>query len=218
LPGIREWARDWFEPVGYILPQLPDDYRDQAALRQRLGYVGAGPLIFAAAGGTAAGRHLLEQAALALPLLRRELPDARMVLIAGTRIDPATLPDAEGLEKRAYVHDLFEHLACADAAIVQGGLTTTMELVAARRPFVYVPLSRHWEQQHHVAFRLNHYQAGVRLDGDDVSPARLASALREALARPVAYRDVVPGAARSVAERIAALLAAPCPGKGGAAL
>ena len=60
--------------------------------------------------------------------------------------------------------DCFAHLACADAAVVQGGLSTTMELVAARRPFVYFPLARHWEQQHFVAHRLDHYGAGVRMD------------------------------------------------------
>ena len=36
-----------------------------------------------------------------------------------------------------YVHELFRMLACCDLAVVQGGLTTTMELVANRRPFVY---------------------------------------------------------------------------------
>ncbi|HUG17214.1 MAG TPA: glycosyltransferase, partial [Thermomicrobiales bacterium] len=214
LPGIREWAREWFEPVGYILPGLPPDYRDQAAMRARLGYAETDPLIFAAVGGTAIGRGLLEHVACAFPLIRRELPEARMVLVTGPRIDPATLPDAEGLEKRPYVHNLFEHLACADAAVVQGGLTTTMELVAARRPFVYVPLHKHWEQQHHVAYRLDHYRAGIRLS-HDATPTDLAQALLQALTQPVTYRQVAPGAARRAAERIASVLASPRTMKGG---
>ena len=53
-----------------------------------------------------------------------------------------------------YVHDLHRVLASCDLAVVQGGLTTTMELVAARRPFVYVPLRNHFEQNGHVAHRL----------------------------------------------------------------
>ena len=46
-----------------------------------------------------------------------------------------------GVEVRGYVHELYRHLAACDVAVVQGGLTTTMELVAAGRPFVAVPLA-----------------------------------------------------------------------------
>jgi hypothetical protein len=37
--------------------------------------------------------------------------------------------------------------------VVQGGLSTTMELVACRRPFLYFPLRNHFEQNVHVAHR-----------------------------------------------------------------
>ena len=73
-----------------------------------------------------------------------------MIVVAGPRIDPATLPAADGLEVRPYVHDLYRHLAACDLAIVQGGLTTAMELTASRRPFIYFPLERHFEQNLHV--------------------------------------------------------------------
>ncbi|WP_238322592.1 glycosyltransferase [Kordiimonas gwangyangensis] len=39
-------------------------------------------------------------------------------------------------------------------AVVQGGLTTGMELTALGKPFVYVPLQNHFEQQVHVHHRL----------------------------------------------------------------
>ncbi|HMA37999.1 MAG TPA: hypothetical protein VKY74_26350 [Chloroflexia bacterium] len=55
LPGIRAWARTWFEPVGYVLPFDPAAYRDPVALRARLGYAEGGPLLFAAVGGPVAG-------------------------------------------------------------------------------------------------------------------------------------------------------------------
>jgi pimeloyl-ACP methyl ester carboxylesterase len=42
---------------------------------------------------------------------------------------------------RAYVHELYRHLAACDLAVVQGGLTTCMELTANRRPFLYLPLA-----------------------------------------------------------------------------
>jgi UDP-N-acetylglucosamine:LPS N-acetylglucosamine transferase len=59
-----------------------------------------------------------------------------MIVVAGPRIDPASLPRHDGLEIRPYVHQLYRHLAACDLAIVQGGLTTAMELTASRRPFL----------------------------------------------------------------------------------
>ena len=206
LPKIRDWARRWFEPVGYILPFDPAAYQDTRAVRERLGYGLGYPLLFAAVGGTAVGRDLLRKVADAVPLVRRSVPEARMVMVTGPRISPDDLPGADGLEKRPYVHDLFQHLACADAAVVQGGLSTTMELVAARRPFIYFPLRNHWEQVHHVAHRLDYYGAGVRMNYADTSPEDLARALVRALVSEVRYRPVPPGAARRAAERIATLL------------
>lgn len=122
------------------------------------------------------GRDLLERVAEALPLLREEVPEARMVMITGPRIAPREVP-AEGREKRPYEHTLFEHLACCDAAVVQSGLSTSMELVATGRPFVYVPLARHWEQQHHVAHRLRHYGATRQLQFGEATSERLAPLL-----------------------------------------
>ena len=57
-----------------------------------------------------------------------------------------------------------EHLAACDLAVVQGGLTTTMELAAARRPFLYFPLRNHFEQNRHVRHRLERYGAGRYMD------------------------------------------------------
>ena len=93
---------------------------------------------------------------------------------------------------------------------MQGGLSTTMELVAARRPFVYFPLAHHWEQQHFVAHRLDHYGAGARMDYRTTSPRDLAEAMRTALAQGDAglgCPQVPRGGASRAASRIAALLA-----------
>ena len=87
-----------------------------------------------------------------------------MIAVAGPRIDPAALDAPAGVEVRAFVPDLYRHLAACDLAVVQGGLTTTMELAAARRPFLYFPLRDHFEQNRHVRHRLERYGAG-RLHG-----------------------------------------------------
>jgi pimeloyl-ACP methyl ester carboxylesterase/UDP:flavonoid glycosyltransferase YjiC (YdhE family) len=210
LPGIRSWSRRWFESVPYVLPFNPAAYRDRARLRRRLGYAQDQPLLVASVGGTAAGATLLELTAEAFARLRKQVPDARMVLVTGPRIDPRLLPDTEGMDKRGYVPDLFEHLACADAAVVQGGLSTTMELVGAGRPFIYFPLRRHWEQQHFVTHRLAHYRAGLRMDYATTSADDLAAAMRTALSHDATrpgYRPVPRGGADRAAARIAALLA-----------
>ena len=210
LPGIRSWSSRWFSSVPYVLPFSPGAYRDRARLRRRLGYPRHQPLLVAAVGGTAAGASLLELTCDAFARLRKQVPAARMLLVSGPRLDPRLLPDTEGMDKRGYVPDLFEHLACADAAVVQGGLSTTMELVGAGRPFIYFPLRRHWEQQHFVTHRLSHYRAGLRMDYATTSADDLATAMRTALAQASTgpgYRPVPRGGASRAASRIAALLA-----------
>jgi pimeloyl-ACP methyl ester carboxylesterase/UDP:flavonoid glycosyltransferase YjiC (YdhE family) len=210
LPGIRSWSRRWFSSVPYVLPFSPGAYRDRPRLRHQLGYPQDQPLLVAAVGGTAAGASLLGLTCDAFARLRKQVPEARMLLVTGPRLDPRLLPDTEGMDKRGYVPDLFEHLACADAAVVQGGLSTTMELVGAGRPFIYFPLRRHWEQQHFVTHRLSHYRAGLRMDYATTSADDLAAAMRTALAPASAgpgYRRVPRGGASRAASRIASLLA-----------
>lgn len=129
-----------------------------------------------------------------------------MVMVAGPRIHPAALPDVEGMDKLGYVPSLFEHLACADVAIVQGGLSTTMELVAARRPFIYFPIAHHWEQQHFVAHRLGHYRAGIRMDYASATPSELATAMLQARRSKPTYRSVRPGGAARAANLLAGVL------------
>ena len=110
------------------------------------------------------------------------------------------------MDKRGYVPDLFEHLACADAAIVQGGLSTTMELVATGRPFIYFPLKHHFEQSFHVHHRLNRYDAGRRMEFDDSPPDAIAHAIAGELGREVKYRPVATDGAARAAAMIAEVL------------
>ena len=46
-----------------------------------------------------------------------------------------------------------------------------MELTAQKRPFLYFPLRRHFEQNFHVRHRLERYGAGHRMDYEEL-PAR----------------------------------------------
>ncbi len=206
LPNIRDWAKQWYSAVPYVIPFDPAPYRRTTALRRRLGYGTGYPLYVAAVGGTAVGRDLLELTAEAFAIVRKDQPDARMVMVTGPRLNPAQLPDVEGMDKLGYVPSLFEHLACADVAIVQGGLSTTMELVAARRPFIYFPLANHWEQQHFVSHRLDHYNAGRRMDFATTDPRKLASAIMAAPAQQPNPRPVSRNGAAKAARQLAGIL------------
>jgi pimeloyl-ACP methyl ester carboxylesterase/predicted glycosyltransferase len=207
LPFIPEWAKEHFTAVGYITPFDPADYADTRATRARLGFDPDRPLVICTAGGTAVGRHLLRKASEAWPLIQQARPDAYGLVVAGPRLDPSSLPPIDGLEIRSYVHNLYEYLAVADLGIVQGGLSTAMELTVNRRPFLYFPLKNHCEQVYHVAHRLERYRAGKRLQYADVSVESLAAAAVETLgADTSSYHPFKPGAAGRAATLMADLL------------
>jgi UDP:flavonoid glycosyltransferase YjiC (YdhE family) len=96
------------------------------------------------------------------------------------------------------VPELYRHLAACDLAVVQGGLTTTMELTASRRPFLYFPLARHFEQNYHVRHRLDRYRAGRCMDYQTAGPADIAAAIASEIGREVDYRPVATDGAASL--------------------
>jgi pimeloyl-ACP methyl ester carboxylesterase/predicted glycosyltransferase len=206
LPRIRDWTREHFRFPGYVLPFDPAEFADRPALRARLGFRSDERVVLAAVGGTGVGVHLLRRVLAAAPVLRRREPALRLLVVTGPRLDPAALPQIPGVEYRRFVPDLYAHLAACDLAVVQGGLSTCMELTAAKRPFVYVPLRNHFEQNLHVPHRLARYGAGIRMDYERLEPEALAQAIVDGMARPVCYRDVEPGGAQRAAALVADLL------------
>jgi pimeloyl-ACP methyl ester carboxylesterase/UDP:flavonoid glycosyltransferase YjiC (YdhE family) len=204
LPNMRQWAREHFRFSGYTYHFDPADYRDKAALRQELGYRDGERVILVSVGGTTVGRKLLEKCAEAFTLVASRLLDTRMILVAGPRLAPEDLPRGPRLEVRAFVPHLFRHHAAAHLAIVQGGLTTTMELAAFQTPFLYFPLRNHFEQNLHVARRLDRLGAGMRMDYDRTTVEELAAAILDHLGKPVHYREApahgTDRAARAIAE------------------
>ncbi len=203
LPLIRDWVERNYRFSGYISGISSGEFDDREALRAELGYREDEKVCVVTVGGSGVGTSLLRRVVAAFPAARQLVPGLRMIVVAGPRIDPDTLdsvPARSGLEIHGYVHDLYRHLAACDLAVVQGGLTTTMELVASGRPFIYVPLRHHFEQNFHVRHRLDQYGAGRCLDYEQTEPGTLAAAMAEEMARPVRYRPVeTDGAARAAA-------------------
>ena len=203
LPSIRDWTNEHFAFAGYVTPFDRAAIADRDALRAEFGYAPDEKICIVAAGGSAAGIHLFERAAAAFPEAKERIPELRMILVTGPRVDPELFP---GVETCGYVHELYRQLAACDVAISHGGLSTTMELTAARRPFLYFPLRSHFEQNHHVAHRLARHRAGRRMDFAAGGSSEIADALVEELGRDVDYLPVGETGARRAAELVAGLL------------
>jgi hypothetical protein len=190
LPLIREWTEEHYHFTGYVTGFRPSEIADRDGLRAEFGYRPEEKVCIVAAGGSAVGSRLLTLAAAAFPTAKQLIPELRMILIAGPRLDPDSLPRTNGLETHGYVHELGRRLAACDVAISHGGLSTTMELTAARRPFIYFPLKHHFEQNLHVHHRLTRHRAGRRMDIDDVSPEALGEAIADEMGRSLDYLPV----------------------------
>jgi pimeloyl-ACP methyl ester carboxylesterase/predicted glycosyltransferase len=202
LPPIRDWTEQHYDFAGYITGFDPRQLAD----RRELGYRDEERVCIVTVGGSGVGGHLLRRVIAAFPQAKQRVPDLRMIVVTGPRIDPASLPAHDGLEIRSYVHELYRHLAACDLAVVQGGLTTTMELTASRRPFLYFPLGHHFEQNLHVRHRLQRYHAGRCMDYQTASPADIATAIATEIGRDVDYRPVATDGAARAAQLIAELL------------
>ena len=206
LPTIRDWTQDNFAFSGFVPGFDRASLPDREQLREELGYRPDERVCIVTVGGSGIGAPLLRRVMESFREAKALVPELRMIVIAGPRIEPASLPAMEGLEVHTYVHGLYRHLVACDLAIVQGGLATTMELVASQRPFLYFPLQHHFEQNFHVAHRLDRHRAGRRMDFATASSEVIAQAIDEEIGRKVDYLPIPADGAARAAQAIAELL------------
>jgi pimeloyl-ACP methyl ester carboxylesterase/predicted glycosyltransferase len=206
LPKIRTWTEEHFDFSGYITGFTPPTPAQSEEWRSQLGYDLNEKVCVVTVGGSGVGRDLLEKVIEAFPRAKAMVPELRMVAVGGPPVATAWRPRHQGLEIQGYVDGLYRHLAVCDLAVVQGGLTTTMELAAAQRPFLYFPLRNHFEQNFHVRHRLDQYGAGRHMDYHSTDPDQLAQAIADEVGREVRYREVETDGAARAAEMIAELL------------
>jgi pimeloyl-ACP methyl ester carboxylesterase/predicted glycosyltransferase len=209
LPPIRDWTERHYRMAGYIPGFDPAELPPREALRQELGYGPDELVCIVSVGGSGVGEPLMRRVLDALPLARLRVPGLRMVAVTGPRIDPASLPSRDGLEVHGYVHELYRHLAACDVAVVQQGLTTTMELVAAGRPFLSLPLAHHFEQRYHVRHRLDRHGATDWMEWEDATPEAIAAAIERLAGSRPAYAAVPRDGAARAASMIAELIGWP---------
>jgi predicted glycosyltransferase len=206
LPRIRDWTERRFAFSGYVMGEHPDRLGPRAALREEFGFAPDEKVCIVSVGGSGVGGPLLRRAIDAFPAAERKLPGLRMLVVTGPRIDPASLPPRRGVEILGWLPDLDRRLAACDLAVVQGGLTTCMELTAAKTPFLYFPLRNHFEQNFHVRRRLERYGAGRCMDYAAADAERLAEAIAETAATPARFRNVEADGAARAAKLISELI------------
>jgi predicted glycosyltransferase len=197
LPNRRQYADAMYRYIGYVLPFDPSALPSQAELRRKLGY-SSDPLVVVSIGGTSIGKGLLELCGEASTLVRARMPSLHMVVAAGPRMKVDSLRIPKEVEVREFVPRLYEHFAACDLAIVLGGATSTLELTALQRPFLYFPIEGHSEQAN-VARILARHRAGVQMSFSRTTPASLADAILRSLDTKVSYAKIpVDGAQRAV--------------------
>ena len=118
-PAIRDWTERHFDFTGYLTGFDPADIGDRTRLRSELGYGDEERVCIVTVGSSGVGAHLLRRVIASFPVAKEMVPDLRMIVVAGPRIDPASLPSHAGLDVVPYVHNLYRHLAACDLAVVQ---------------------------------------------------------------------------------------------------
>jgi len=206
LPAMRDWIPKHFDFSGYVIGEHPSRFGPRNELRERFGYRDGEIACIVAVGGSGVGSALVRRILAAYPIAKRRISGLTMTVVVGPRIDPASVAAPAGVTVRAFVPDLDRHLAACDLALVQGGLTTCMELAAAGTPFLYFPLQNHFEQNVHVAHRLECYGAGRRMNFSTSDPDAIAAAMVSELATPRRPRPVESDGAARAASMLAELL------------
>lgn len=205
LPNRREIADNYFDFVGYILNFDPKEYMDKDKIRKELGY-SKGPLAVCSIGGTSAGKELLNLAIKAVPLVKKEIPKFKMLLVLGPDVPLDYLKPIDGVTVTGYLPNLYKHLAAADLAIVTGGGTITLELTALQKPFLYFPLANHFEQEIAVAQRCERHTAGIKMNFAKTTPRILAEKIVNNIGKEVHYAKIPVDGARKAAEIINTIL------------
>ena len=206
LPAMREWVPRHFDFAGYVIGEHPHQFGSRPQLRQALGYRRMRSVCIVTVGGSGVGAHLIKRILQSWPIAKTKIPEMRMIVVAGPRIDPNRVERARRRRGGAFVPNLDRHLAACDLAVVQGGLTTCMELTAAGTPFIYFPL----QQSLRAEFSRRPSPGSLSRRASDgifeFSPEMIAEKMVEALHAPARFEPVERGAAKRAASMIAELL------------
>jgi len=205
LPNRRDVARKYYQILGYVIRFDPAEYADKFKIKAKLGY-GTEPLLICATGGLCAGKELLELCGKAYTILKRDIPDLHMIAVCGELFGtkPPKLPP--GVELHTFIPDLYKHYAVCDLAVVVGGGTTTIELTALRRPFIFFPLENQFDQQIYISNRLARQRAGIKMRFYETTPESLADVIKKNIGKEATWPPICTDGAEKAAQLINQIL------------
>ena len=103
LPEMRDWVPKHFDFCGYILGQHPNGFGERAELREKFGYQNGEKVCIVTVGGSGVGGNLIRRILAAYPIAKAAIPELRMIVFTGPRLDPAGFKFPKGVDVRYIV-------------------------------------------------------------------------------------------------------------------
>ena len=133
----------------YVGPIVREVKSDRMSLRNNLGFTRK--TILVCAGGTDAGRHLIQKSLEAYRNLKKRL-DVNLVLVPGPNLE---LNDSDDFYNLGFVDNLHEYIYASDLVISLAGRSTIDESTVYGTPGIFIPIKNHFEQEQN-ALRLGY--------------------------------------------------------------
>jgi pimeloyl-ACP methyl ester carboxylesterase len=97
LPLMRDWVSKHYDFAGYVMGAHPSSFGPREALRARFGYGRDEKVCIVTVGGSGVGAHLIRRILQAWPLAKEAVPELRMIVVTGPRLEPAALKAPPGV-------------------------------------------------------------------------------------------------------------------------
>jgi len=133
----------------YVGPIVREVKSDRKSLRNNLGFTRK--TILVCAGGTDAGRHLIQKSLEAYGNLKKRL-DVDLILVPGPNLE---LNDSDDFYNLGFVDNLHEYIYASDLVISLAGRSTIDESTVYGTPGIFIPIKNHFEQEQN-AIRLGY--------------------------------------------------------------
>jgi UDP-N-acetylglucosamine--N-acetylmuramyl-(pentapeptide) pyrophosphoryl-undecaprenol N-acetylglucosamine transferase len=155
---IIPYDGDDYENVVHTGPIVRESSAERDALRKKFAL--EKKTILVSAGGTDAGRYLIEKSLVAFRNLRKRM-DIDLILVSGPSLK---LDDDGDFRNTGFVDDLHEYIYASDLIISLAGKSTIDESIIYGTPGIFIPIRNHFEQEEnakHLGFR---YEDILRLE------------------------------------------------------
>ena len=133
----------------YVGPIVREVTSDRKRLRNKLGLTRK--TILVCAGGTDAGRHLIQKSVEAYEKLKKRF-DIDLILVSGPNLKLNISNDFHNL---GFVDNLHEYIYASDLVISLAGRSTIDESIVYGTPGIFIPIKNHFEQEQN-AIRLGY--------------------------------------------------------------